>query len=296
MSTLFAQIMNKINEIRPLEQNYLKVLECVDDLSKKLYYMGTLPLERRPSVAIVGSRKPTPYGREVTIALASELARRGVVIISGLALGVDAITHQAALDAGGTTIAVQANGLHKLTPSSNRLLGERIVKQGGAVISEYETGIEARAHQFLERNRIVSGLSDAVIVTEAASRSGTLNTAGHALAQGKYVFAVPGNITSPMSAGCNLLLARGAAPALSAEAILDIIAPNSTTSDKQRPLPLGSTPLEQAIIDALAQGERDGDAILAHTKASPTEFNTALTMLEINGIITPLGANHWTLG
>ena len=227
--------------------------------------------------------------------LASELARRGVVIVSGLALGVDAIAHQAALDAGGTTIAVQANGLHRLYPSSNRQLGERIIKQGGAIISEYETGIDARQHQFLERNRIVSGLSDAVIVTEAASRSGTLNTAGHALAQGKYVFAVPGNITSPMSAGCNALLARGAAPALSAEVILEAIMPEALDDQSQVPLPLGSTPLEQAIIDALAQGERDGDSILSRLNASPTEFNTALTMLEINGIITPLGANQWTL-
>lgn len=287
--------MYKINEIPPLKQNYLKILTCIDDLPNTLYYTGTLPLERRPSVAIVGSRKPTPYGREVTMQLASELARRGVVIVSGLALGVDAIAHQAALDAGGTTIAVQANGLHRLYPSSNRQLGERIIKQGGAIISEYETGIDARQHQFLERNRIVSGLSDAVIVTEAASRSGTLNTAGHALAQGKYVFAVPGNITSPMSAGCNALLARGAAPALSAEVILEAIMPEALDNHAQVPLPLGSTPLEQAIIDALAQGERDGDSILSRLNASPTEFNTALTMLEISSIITPLGANQWTL-
>lgn len=287
--------MLKINDIRPLEANYLQILQCIDDMPDTLYYLGTLPTERRPSVAIVGSRKPTAYGREVTVQLASELARHGVIIISGLALGVDALAHQATLDAGGTTIAVQANGLHRLSPNTNRQLGERIVKQGGAIISQYEPGIEPMQHRFLERNRIVSGLADAIIVIEAAARSGTLSTAAHALNQGKELFAVPGNITSPMSAGCNQLLRQGAMPVTSVEDVLSILIPASTTDNAQRPLPLGSTPLEQAIIDALIDGLRDGDEILAKAKADSNNFNTSLTMLEINGIITPLGANRWTL-
>lgn len=286
--------MNKINQISPLDDPYLQILRCIDDLPKTLYYLGTIPKTRLPSVVIIGTRKPTPYGREVTERLASELARRGVVIISGLALGVDAIAHQAALDAGGITIAVQANGLDSLTPSSNRQLAHRIIEQGGAIISEYAPGTPPYKHQFLARNRIVSGMADAIVVTEAASRSGTLNTAAHALTQGKELFAVPGNITSPMSAGCNRLLHQGATPATSVDDILAAIMPASERLT-QAPLPLGSSPLEQAIIDALGQGMRDGDEILALSDADPSEFNTALTMLEITGVITPLGANQWTL-
>lgn len=149
--------------------------------------MGELPDERLPSVAIVGTRKPTTYGKEVTRQLASDLAKRGVIIISGLALGIDGLAHRGALEAGGTTIAVLANGLPDIYPSTHRALADEILASRGAIISEYEPGVSARGFQFLQRNRIVSGLSDAVIITEAATRSGTLNTAAHALEQGKEV-------------------------------------------------------------------------------------------------------------
>lgn len=287
-------MMHNINEILPDRSEFLQILVCIDNIPKKLYYRGQLPTERRPSVAIVGSRKPTAYGREVTERLASTLARQGIVIISGLALGVDAIAHRSALEAGGTTIAVQANGLHRLYPSTNAHLGEEIIARGGAIISEYEPGTDPMQYRFLERNRIVSGLADIVIITEAAARSGTLNTAAHALAQGKEIFAVPGNITSPMSAGCNQLLRQGAQPLLAPEDILNILAPSR--HEQQLVLPVGATPLEQAIIDALATGMRDGDEILAGLDCSPSEFSITLTTLEINGIIKPLGANQWRIG
>lgn len=262
-------------------------------MPKKLYYIGTLPATRVPTVAIVGTRKPTKYGHEVTHRLAYELASRGIVIVSGMALGVDAIAHRAALEAHGTTIAVQANGLDRLYPASNRQLGEAIIKQGGAVISEYEPGVAARDFQFLARNRIVSGLSDAVIITEASARSGTLNTARHALEQGKEVFVVPGNITSPLSAGCNALLRQGATPVTRVEDIIEIIAPHLLTPQAQ--LALGDTPLQSQIIELLQSGLRDGDQIHAATTATASEFSTELTMLELQGIIRSLGANQWTL-
>jgi DNA processing protein len=150
-------------------------------------------------------------------------------------------------------------------------------------------------YRFLERNRIVSGLADAVVITEAAAQSGTLNTAAHALQQGKELFVVPGNITSPLSAGCNALLRQGAMPALSADDVLAMIAPQTSGATVQSAIPLGSTPLENDIIRLLHDGMRDGDAISIQLKADPAEFNMALTMLEINGIITPLGANQWML-
>lgn len=293
MSILFSTIMNKINEIRPQASDYLKCLSDIDNPVERLYYSGKLPAERRTTVAIVGSRKPTAYGREVTAALASALASKGIVIISGLAYGIDAIAHQAALDAHGTTLAVQANGLHRIYPSANHKLGENIVASGGAIISEYEPGVEPMQHRFLERNRIVSGLADAIIVTEAAARSGTLNTASHAINQGHEVFAVPGNITSAMSAGCNLLIRQGAQPLTSIDDIFDFL--NISENAAQTILPIGGTPLEQAIIDAIASGLRDGEQILARAKTTVSDFNVALTTLEISGIIRPLGANKWQL-
>lgn len=294
MSTLFDTFSMKINNISPLDSQYLQGMGYIADLPSSLYYIGSLPAERRPTVAIVGSRKPTNYGREVTEHIASRLASRGVVIISGLALGIDAIAHRAALEAGGTTLAFLANGLHKIYPRTNHSLGQSIVEQGGAIISEYEAGVEPLPFRFLERNRLVSAVSDAVVITEAAARSGTLNTAAHALTQGRDVFVVPGNITSPMSAGCNQLLLQGAEPMIDPDQLLERLMPSDRPSS-QSMLPIGGTPLEQSIIDAISSGLRDGDEILTQLTATPAEFNTALTMLEINGIIKPLGANHWSL-
>ena len=293
MSTLFAQKVPNSKKLRVDRQPYLEKLAQIADAPEIVYCIGNLPQSPQPTIAIVGSRKPTSYGREVTQQLASQLARRGVIIVSGLALGIDAIAHQAALDTGGITLALQANGLHTITPRSNRLLGEQIVEQGGALLSEYPPGSEAMKHTFLARNRLVSGIADAVIVTEAAARSGTLNTAGHALSQGRDVYAVPGNITSPLSAGCNHLIAQGATPITSVESFIEQFLPD--TAEQQTLLPLGTTPTETAIIEALSQGMRDGDELLARAGCSPAEFSTAISMLEINGVIKPLGANRWGL-
>ncbi|HCR55937.1 TPA: DNA-protecting protein DprA [Candidatus Saccharibacteria bacterium] len=283
----------KINTISPDEQNFIQILTHIANAPKSLDYTGTLPTERVPTVAIVGTRKPTGYGRDVTHKIAFELASRGVVVVSGLALGVDSIAHKAALEAGGTTIAVLGCGLPRIYPSSHKGLADEIVKKGGAVMSEYERDEEARPHYFLERNRIVSGLADAIIITEAAAKSGTLNTAAHALEQGKEIFVVPGNITSPLSSGCNELLKQGAAVLTSYQDVLDVIAPGAVAP--QTRLALGSTPAETAIIQQLSSGMRDGEAIQKATKLPAAEFATTLTMLEIAGVVRNLGSNQWTL-
>lgn len=283
----------KINKLSPQSQNYLKLLASIAKPPKTLYALGKVPEERRTSVAIVGTRKPSSYGREVTQQLAYDLAKRGIVIISGLALGVDGIAHQAALEAGGTTIAVLGNGLPQIYPSTHQDLANKIVASGGAILSEYESGTPSVGFRFLERNRIVSGLADAIIITEAASRSGTLNTASHALEQGKEIFVVPGNITSPLSAGCNALLKQGATPVTKPDDILEVIAP-----DLLRPqsfLALGSTPAEATIITLLQNGIRDGDELQQKSRLTAPELAEALTMLEINGTVRSLGANQWTL-
>lgn len=283
----------KINRLSPDEHQYLQILSHIAKKPKTLYFAGSLPDTRRPTVAIVGTRKPTSYGKEVTTTIASDLARRGVIIISGLAYGVDALAHRAALEVNGTTLAVLANGLPEIYPVAHKQLAESIVEKGGVVLSEYEPHVAAKSWTFLERNRIVSGLSDAVIITEAASRSGTLNTAMHALEQGKEVFVVPGNITSPMSVGCNQLLKQGATPITSADDILEVIAPELLNS--QSILPLGNTPLETKIIELIASGIRDGDELQQKASSSATDLSTALTMLELSGAIKNLGANQWVL-
>lgn len=283
----------KINNISPQDKKYLQIISTIANAPKKLYYVGTIPEQRLPTVAIVGTRKPSRYGNEVTHQLSYDLAKRGVVIVSGLALGVDGIAHRAALQAGGITIAVQANGLSQISPSTHRQLGIDIIQNNGLIVSAYEPHVTARKFQFLDRNRIVSGLSDAIIITEAASRSGTLNTAMHALDQGRTVFVVPGNITSPLSAGCNTLLKQGATPVTCAQDILEVIAPSLL--QPQTSLALGDTPLESAIITLLQQGIRDGEVLHQQSGASAAEFSMALTMMEINGVIRGLGGNQWTL-
>lgn len=293
MSTLFNINIMKINKISPQDNKYLQIINTIALVPKKLHYIGELPTERRPTVAIVGTRKPTPYGIEVTTKLAGDLARRGVVVVSGLALGTDAIAHRAALEAGGTTIAVLANGLGKITPATNRQLGENIIQSGGAIISEYEPDEPPYVGRFLERNRIVSGLSDAILITEASAQSGTLNTAGHAIEQNKEVFVVPGNITSPLSAGCNQLLKQGATPVTTAADILEVIAPELLRPQTQ--LALGDNPLQTKIIFHLQAGVRDGDELQRLSGAYPREFSSELTIMEISGTVRALGGNQWTL-
>ena len=283
-----------INKVTPDKHKYLQITSFIDKPPVTLYYCGTLPESRVPTVAIVGTRKPTAYGKEVTHRLAYDLAQQGIIIVSGLALGVDGLAHQAALEAGGTTLAVLPCGLPKIYPARHRDLAAAIVAKGGALITEYTSDDEiSYQSNFLERNRIVAGLADAVLITEAAARSGTLNTAAHALAQGKEVFVVPGNITSPMSSGCNALIKQGAHVALSADDIIQVIAPELLR--QQSTLPLGSTPAEIAILQQLKDGVRDGDEIQRNTELSAVEITTALTMLELSGAIRALGANQWTL-
>lgn len=283
----------KINRVTPDKHNYLRPLSDIAKVPKYIFFTGTVPSERLPSVAIVGTRKPTSYGKEVAHTLAYNLAKKGIVVISGLALGIDSIAHKATLEAGGKTIAVLANSVDQIYPRTNQDLANKISESGGAILSEYEPPTDARDFQFLARNRIVSGLSDAVIVIEAAARSGTLATVSHALEQGKEVFVVPGNITSPLSAGCNALLKQGAHVVTCAEDVLEIIAPQLL--ETQSILPLGNTPLESTIIGLLQSGVRDGDEMQRQSEVPITEFSQALTMMEINGAIRGLGGNQWTL-
>ena len=287
----------EIKRILPDEHIFSQRLTNIANPPKSLCYMGKLPEDKAPVVSIVGSRKPSAYGKEVTERLASELAKAGCVIVSGLALGVDGIAQKAALEAGGTVVAVVPNELPDISPRTNYRLAMDIIKRGGAVISEWMTGDNKIVNRwsFLERNRLVSGLADGIIITEAAERSGTLNTASHALNQDRDLFVVPGNITSPLSAGCNALLKQGAYLITDAEDVLAVIAPEKLQKINNAESSLSSTPEEAIIIKLISDGIRDGDEIHQKSGLSASDFATALTMLEINGRIKPLGANNWTL-
>lgn len=246
----------------------------------------------RPRVAIVGSRKITPYGRQVTAQFAGELARQGVVIVSGLAYGVDACAHRAALEAGGLTIAVLPSTVEMPYPAAHRGLSEQIVQGGGALLSEYPAGTPAYKNQFIERNRIVSGLADALLITEAAVGSGTMHTARFALEQGKDVLAIPGNITSPASAGTNNLLKSGAQAVTSPLDILNILGlrPVVVTAKVR-----GNDQFEQCLLDLMHDNISDGTALLERSKLPADRFNQTLTMLEITGKVRAQGANQWTI-
>lgn len=285
--------MNKINIVSIVNNGYVSPLKNIPSPPLNLHYIGELPQERRPTVAIVGPRKPTEYAQMITQQFASALAKSGVVIVSGLAFGVDSIAHQAALDARGTTIAVLAGGLHKIYPVSHAGLAKNIVEQGGALVTESKTGYEAHPHDFLARNRIVSGLADAILIPEAAVRSGTLSTVRHALEQGKDIFVVPGPITSAMSAGSNILIQQGAQVALTPQDILEVIAPGAAV---QSQLPLGDTPLETKILKLIQAGTNNGNDLAESCEAPISEFLRTMTMLEMKGSIKALGGNRWMAG
>ena len=308
MSILFSHFFSQNNEIVPQEADFTEVLGSIVVKPKMLYFYGKLPENRvlvgfsekavRPkTVAIVGTRKPTEYGIRVAKKLAYECARRGVIVVSGLAYGVDAMAHRGALEAGGVTVAVLGTPIDQIYPRVHVGLAEEIVRTGGCVMSELAPGAEFHPKtSFLERNRLIAGLADAVVVVEAAERSGSLNTAAHALEQGREVFAVPGDIDRPMSVGCNKLLRQGAFPCLGAEEVLDFLFPPQKRSKKhQAQLLVGDNEVETAILRVLAQGVERGEEVLAQVGISVGEFNQNMTMLELKGRVMSLGMNKWML-
>jgi len=280
----------KINTIVPDSDIFLQIVVNIAKPPKSLYLIGELPKQRRPTVAIVGTRRPTSYGQEVGYRLAYDLAKQGVVIVSGLALGMDGIAHKAALDAGGTTIAVLAGGLDNIHPSSHRDLAIRILKNGGALISEYESGIPPFKEYFIARNRLVTGLSDGVLTVEASANSGTMHTAQFALEQGRAVMAVPGPITSPMSEGCNNLINSGAKLIRTANDVLDEI---GHRPGAQISLPLAANETEYILLQLIRKGVRDGEELHQKSGLDGPQFNQTLTMLEITQKIRSLGGNRW---
>lgn len=270
-----------------------------------LFCMGKPDLCDALPVAIVGTRRADGYGIRHTRRIAKELAEKGACIVSGLALGVDAAAHQGALDAGGRTIAVLGSALDQLYPRENRPLMEKTLESGGSVISEYPPGISPTKYSFVQRNRIVAGLSLGTLVTQAPHRSGALSTVNYALEEGREVFALPGDIDRFGSQLPNKLIAEGAHPVSTAQDILPLLqgaAPKAGPEGKRRSReekpqqiamrPAGPSrqldPMEQRIYDQLLAGDMDFDALSERTGIAGDELSSLLMMLELDGIVVSL--------
>jgi len=212
--------MDKVRMLRQQDGEYPGRLKKIPDPPKTLYVMGGLPKEHIPAVAVIGARDCSEYGKYIATSLGAALGRNGIQVISGMARGIDGIGQEAALDAGGSSFAVLGCGVDVCYPANNRRLYEKL-QTGGGILSEYPPGTPPRAGNFPPRNRIVSGLSDAVVVVEAREKSGTLITVDMALEQGREVYVVPGRVTDPLSCGCNRLLRSGAGIFLDAEEFME---------------------------------------------------------------------------
>ena len=284
--------MNELRELKRSDPDWPDKLRPYAGMPQVLYVRGDLPDPTKKSVAIVGARACSHYGKNAALLFGSALAERGVQVISGLALGIDACAHRGALDAGGRTFAVLGCGADRCYPPSNEDLYARILESGG-ILSEYDPGTPALPHHFPARNRIISALADIVLVIEARKKSGSLITAAHALEQGKTVFALPGRATDKLSEGCNLLLADGAGVAWGPEAILQELGLDATKKEgaspsKKLPDPWRSDPVYQAIWSALTSDPKSRDQLIAETGLPFAKLSEVLIRLCLNGFAEEL--------
>ncbi len=256
-----------------------------------LWCRGDLAGLELPSIAIVGTRAATPYGRRLAHRFAAELGRAGCCIVSGLALGIDAAAHEGALEAGAPTVAVLGGGHSRFFPRRNAELAERIVAQGGAVLSPFPPDQIAAPWQFLARNGVVAAISDAVLVVEAPARSGALNTASWAAGR-IPVLAIPGDVDRKHVAGCLALIRDGATLARTPQDVLEAIGRLTLTAAPSAPPPPGD-PVARTLLEALDAGASDLDEIVARSGVQAATALAALTMLEFDGAIESRGAARY---
>lgn len=281
-----------IKVITIFEQNYPESLKEIHTVPMIIYYKGEITEELlKKCFAVVGTRKPTGYGRMVTEKLTKELSESGLTIVSGLARGVDTIAHQAAIDSGGKTIAVLGGGLFQIFPSENYNLAQKIINGFGAVLTEFPPAYPHLPGNFPARNRIISGLSKGVLVTEAAEDSGSLITARFALDQGREVFAVPGPITSSMSEGTSVLLKDGAKLVSSVSDILEELGIKVSKTSAADLSNLSKE--EKEILELIADEGRHVDEIARILKKKISDVSGILLKLEIMGIVKNLGAGNY---
>ncbi|MCX6065495.1 MAG: DNA-processing protein DprA [Chloroflexi bacterium] len=283
---------NSISILTWDDADYPAHLKEVDQPPPVLYVRGAITADDGWSVAIVGTRAVTPYGRQVTEELATVIAQNGVTVVSGLARGVDAIAHSAAIKAGGRTLAVLGSGVDKIYPPEHRSLAEKIFSQG-AVISDYAPGTPPDSANFPPRNRIISGLSMAIVVVEAGDTSGALITAEFAAQQGRDVFAVPGLVYAPQSRGTNRLIANGARVYLQPNDVLEALdlTRNVERREVRRAVPSDET--ESALLRLLDAQPAHVDEIRARLGLPIEKISAALTMMELKGIVRQVGGMNY---
>ena len=305
------------------DESYPPLLKQIDDPPILLYIIGEFPPQDAPSIAIVGSRSPTEYGKTTSQQLSHQLAARGITVVSGFARGIDTCVHRGALEAGGCTIAVFGCGLSIIYPETNRALAAEII-ESGALISEFPMTMPPRGSNFPRRNRVISGLTLGTLVVEASERSGSLITARHAAEQGREVFAIPGQIFSNVSRGTHSLINQGATLINSVDDLLDALPQNYTKivgqasseatrqppprrnrgskrSDKAAPpkssapipqpktdVDLNLTPDEQTVLSVLDADSVHIDEITRVTRLPIGKVSSLLVMLELKGIVQQL--------
>lgn len=279
------------------DAEYPAVLKEIPSAPMSFAIKGALVPRDRLAIAVVGSRRCSAYGRKIAERLAHDLASKGITVVSGLARGIDAAAHAGALKAGGRTLAVLASGLGNIYPPEHKALGEEVAAQG-ALISEAPLDGPPIGGLFPQRNRIISGLSIGVVVVEAATRSGALSTANHALEQNREVFAVPGRVGDAASEGTNELIRKGATLVRHVDDILEQIGPVevSTTSvsvSEKRTPPPGLDGKQQQLWDALGEDEVELETLLERTGLRASEASSALLLLEMRKAVRRLPGNRY---
>ncbi len=276
---------------------YPNLLREIHDAPDQLYVKGVLPPPDTLMIAVVGSRNCTPYGRRTARMIVEGLAQAGVVIVSGLAYGIDAIAHEAALDVGGRTIGVLASGIDRVGPAGNTFIANRMLDRESAIITQFPPGTFPYRANFPVRNQVISGMCYGTLVIEAAEPSGTMITARAAIAQNREIFAVPGQIDSPTSTGPNLLIKDGAYVTTSASDILDIL--------KKKGFVVGTSVVgghkpdneqEATLLSFLGKAPTHIDNIIEKSNLSTSTALATITMMEIKGKVRHVGGGHYIIG
>ena len=276
----------KILRISSKSAEYPEKLNNYPKMPEILFVKGRLPDRKKPSIAIVGARACSTYGRIQAFRYAKVLSSAGVQIISGMAYGIDAEAHKGALEGGTATYAVLAGGVDICYPAGNKALYERILREGGGIISEQPPGMRARNYFFPARNRIISGLADMVLIVEAREKSGSLITAQWALDQGKTVYAIPGPVNEELSIGCHKLIYDGAGIAYSPEILLRELGmnyENKVKSDSKNDLGLASD--LKLVYSCLDLRPKSTDFLIQKTGLPPRQVGSLLLELKLTGLI-----------
>ena len=280
----------EIDAITLDDDSYPRRLREIHDPPPLLFVKGRIIDRDEWSLAIVGTRKPTTYGRRATISLATELANAGLTIVSGLARGVDGIAHTSTLEANGRTLAIVASGLDRTYPPEHKALAGRILESGGAILSEYPIGKQPDARYFPRRNRIIAGMTLGTLVTEAGEKSGTWHTVTSALDQGREVFAVPGSIYEEQSKGANNVIQRGLGKLVTCgQDVLDELNVGPIERQAQLVEQLPEDPVEAMLLQHLSAEAMHVDELSRLIKLPVQETAAAMATLELKGLIHQLG-------